>query len=200
MAAWAECWHLDIEDQPGACAVHIGNGYDDQFRISQYLSASDKLVVTCGVRESSPLRVSWRRAVATWPRSDPRIMTVCLPQYELWTILAGTATAVSSTPATLATYPTTDTVRDDRPHMKAALALLRAFYANPVRSLRWRLKGTIDITAATAPGALVTTATLAGGTDTVNAVITRRSWDFTEDGYGTTYECTPMPPSVEVIR
>lgn len=199
LASGAEVWQLDVETTPGQAAIHLGSAYDDQFRVSQWLQTTGaKLLVTVGVRESAPLRVSWRRPAAQWPRTEPRVMSVSLPQYELWRILKGTIKGLAS--GSPSVQGADAVVRDDTPHLKAALGLLRAFYANAVRSLVFPAIGSIDVSAGLAPGALITTATFDSGTETVNAVVTRRTWNLTEDAFGTVIECEPLPPDLEVIR
>ena len=157
-------------------------------------NASGRIAVTVGIRETHPLRVSWRRAPASWPRDVPRVLSCYLPDAEQWIVLAGTRKS------TTATVSTTTTIRDDLDRMKDALALLRAFYADPIRTVEWTSRGTVEYGATLSPGTLLTSVTLASGAVTVNCVITRRHWTLTEDGYGTHYETSVFPPDFEAKR
>jgi hypothetical protein len=113
-------------------------------------------------------------------------------------ILKGTVTGVSA--GALTTVSSDTVVRDDLPRLTAMLSFLRAYYAEPARALSWTDRGAIDFTAGSAPGTLVTTATLGSGSVAVNAIITRRTWHLDSAGYGTSYETTRVVPDIEAIR
>lgn len=198
---------IHVENNPSV--IHLGhpdrsiykaNSQQSQNKFN--LETSGVLVVTVGIREPNPLIVSYRRAIASWPRTNPRTLTVNMPSAEQWVILNGTIKGVTSGGA-LVTHGTEDMVRNDVPVMQSWLAFLQAYYANPARSLSWTDRGLIEYaygSGAAAPAALVTTATLGTGSQTINAVVTRRTWNLTEDGYGTSYATERVVPDIESIR
>lgn len=199
---------IAVEDCPAT--VHVGNPTrnvtdkkkSDQLINSLILGSAGKLVVTAGLREPDPLVVSWTRASASWPRTNPRTLTVQMPQAEQWVILDDVVKGVTS--AALVKHTTgPTTIRDDVPLMQAWLAFLRAYFGEPARALRWTDHGTIEHgygSGAAAPGALVTTATLGTGATTINAVVTRRTWRLDEEGFGTSYDTDRIVPDIEAIR
>jgi hypothetical protein len=199
---------LAVEDKPAA--IHIGNptrstvdkGKSDQAVNNAVIGAAGKLVVTVGLHEPDPLIVSWTRSSASWPRTNPRTLTVQMPQAEQWIILDDVVKGVASGSLSKHTTGPT-TIRDDVPLMQSWLAFLRAYFGEPARALRWTNHGTIEHTygsGAAAPGALVTTATLGTGSTTIKAVVTRRTWRLDEEGFGTSYDTDRIVPDIEAIR
>jgi hypothetical protein len=173
---------------------------NQQLQNKGQLETSGVLVVTLGVTEPNPLRVSWTRSSGSWPRGIPRTLLVAMPNCEYWQVVGGTVTGVSGGSLTTTTNLV---LRNDLPKMQAALDFCRAYYAEPARALSWTDRGDIEYaygSGAPAPGALVTTATLGTGSTTVNAVITRRTWRLSEESYGTAYQTDRIVPDMESIR
>ncbi len=197
---------ISIEECPAV--IHLGhadrsaNKSDSQQQVNKYnISTAGKLAITIGMREIDPLVVSWTRSSGSWPRTNPRTLTVQMPQAEQWYIVAGTVTGVSA--GALTKQSSSQTIRDDTPLMNSWLAFLRAYFGEPARQIQWSNIGTIDHaygSGATAPAALVTTATLGIGSRTVNAVVTRRLWRLTDQGFGTTYSTERIVPDIDSIR
>jgi hypothetical protein len=188
---------LAIDTDPPS--LILGSGREDATVLLGYLDGGADLRVTVGIRESAPLKVAWQRPRAQWPADLPRIVSVQRPQYEQWIALAGTITGVNASGA-LTTLASDVTVRDDVPALAAELALLRVWYGEPARTLSWRDVSQCDIAPDLRPGRLVTTATLGAGSTTINAVITRRTRTYTQDGFGTTYDTARMLPELEALR
>lgn len=201
-----EARSLSIEDFPAV--LHLGqpdrsvdksNSQQSQNKFN--LETSGKLAVTVGMREPDPLVVSWTRSSGSWPRSNPRTLTIQMPQAEQWRVIAGTVKGVSS--GSLTKQATEQVIRDDVPLMQSWLAFLRAYFAVPAIDISWTNRGVIDHaygSGASAPGALVTTATLGIGARTINAVATRRTWDLTEGNFGTSYGSERIVPDITSIR
>ena len=190
--------------------LRIGDTGQDQVDNKAALE-SGVLLATVGVREPDPLVMSWQRASGSWPRTTPRVLYYHAPNCEQWAILAGAVTGIDNAGALITQADATniDTaeketfIRDDRPSMRSILSFLIAYFSNPARSLSWSERGVIERAynaGATAPGALVTTATLGTGSTTINAVVTRRAWDLTERGYGTIYTTERTVPDIEAIK
>ena len=190
---------LTIEDQPPG--LLLGSGLDDAQQIKDWFDGGAYLLVSLGVREPAPLKVRWVRDQAQWPRDLPRVLSVRNPAYQQEVVLAGTVTGVASDGVTVQRLGTDQVLRDDVPAMRQALALLRACYAEPARTLSWTERGTIDRGTTLRPGRLVASATLGTGVTTIGAVITRRSWTFEPLGsVGTTYQTERVQPDLEAIR
>lgn len=183
-------------------AHHSTTGLDksQQLQNKMNLATGGVLVVTLGVTEANPLRVSWTRASGSWPRGIPRTLLVSMPTCEYWQVIGSTVTGVSGGSLTTTTNLV---MRNDLPKMQAALEFCRAYYTEPARALSWSDRGTVEHaygSGAPSPGTLVTTATLGTGSTTINAVITRRTWRLSEDGYGTSYQTDRIVPDMESIR
>lgn len=206
---------LEIADTPGA--VIVGSPSDDRGILQGRLKSSsepgffpedppiitpgEQMLATVGIREPAPLKVAWRRASGQ-RRDVPRCMSVNLPECEQWLALKGTVTGVDG--GTVQSLADDLTIRDDLPAMQQALALLRAYYAQPSVLLSYKLRGEIDATADTRPGTLVTSATLAGGdpgrVEDINAVITRRAWTFATGEIRTEITTERIIPDLEAIK
>jgi hypothetical protein len=198
---------LSIDDFPASLHVGrptrdtVGKGQSDQSITSTVIAATGKILATLGVREPDPLVVSWTRASASWPRTNPRTLTVQMPTAEQWVILDKTVKGVAS--GSLVKQSGESVIRDDVPLMQSWLAFLRAYFGEPSRALTWTNAGQIEhgySVGDAAPGALVTTATLGTGATTINAVVTRRTWSLDESGYGTSYSTDRIVPDIEAIR
>jgi hypothetical protein len=171
-----------------------------QLQNKMNLETSGVLVVTVGVIEANPLRVSWTRSSGSWPRGIPRTLLVSMPTCEYWQVIGSTVTGVSGGSLTTTANLV---MRNDLPKMQAALEFCRAYYAEPARALSWTDRGSIEYaygSGAPAPGALVTTATLGTGATTINAIITRRTWRLSEESYGTAYQTDRIVPDMDSIR
>jgi hypothetical protein len=165
-------WGVQILEQPAALRL-----FDDANggSMSNYIDLDEAVqpLVTIGIREAAPLRVSWRRHPDYWPRPSPRVKTVNVPGFEQWIVLAGTVTGVNDD-GSLRTLSTQRTVRNDLPNMRALLVLLRAQYEEP--SVRMSLvdRGIIDTSATYRPATLITAVHTGSTTLTPNGVISRR--------------------------
>lgn len=178
-----------------------GSSDNEQLQNKNNLASTGVLVVSVGIREFQPLRLSWTRDSGDWPRTSPRTLSVNLPNCELWQTLIGTVKSVTA--GALGTHAATTVVRDDLPLMRSALAFLIAYYGTPARSLTWKENGVIEHaygSGACSPATLITTATLGTGSTSIGAVVTRRSWDLTEQGFGTEYSTERIVPDIEAIR
>jgi hypothetical protein len=189
-------------------AVSVGAAFHEsgdqannqQLQNKNNLETSGVLVVTLGIIEANPLRVSWTRASGSWPRLTPRTLCVSVPSAEYWQVINGTVTGVSSGSLTTTTGLV---LRNDLAKLDSALDFCVAYFSEPARALSWTERGVIDRaygSGATAPAALVTTATLSSGTKTINAVVTRRTWRLASDGYGTSYATDRVVPDMDAIR
>jgi hypothetical protein len=192
----SEDWQIRLSESP--LRVKIGSNRSDQELLKVMIdTTSPEIVATVGVRESIPLRISWRRPAASWARSDPRVMSFYVPDCELWTTLAGTVTGLDDSGSPVVTS-TTDTMRDDRPRMRNLLALLRSLHENPIRSLAWTAIG--STVTSIKPGAVITEITTDQGVEAICAVVDTVVWSFDEDTVNTSYSATPQPPEMEFVR
>lgn len=197
IGAWSSTG-ITIEDLPGA--VVLGHNAEDANEFASAGEEDQPIVVTVGIRESAPLLVRWVRPVISWPRAVPRVLTVRAPQYEEWLILPYTVIGVDDNGNYTTTGASEINVRSDVASMNDTLALLRTWYSEPARTLRYVKRGVIDTSSASAPGVLVTTATLGIGSKTINAPYVRRVWDLTPEGFGTAWDTSRMIPDIEAIR
>lgn len=192
----SEDWQIQLSEFP--LRLKLGSNREDQSILKAMIdTAAPEIVATVGVRESIPLRVSWRRPSASWARTDPRIVTAHVPDCELWTTLSGTVTGLDDAGDPVATT-TTDTMRDDRPRMRGVLALLRSLHENPIRALSWSVVGATSTNIK--PGAVIVEMTTDQGTEAICAVIDTVVWSFDEDTVSTSYSATPQPPQMEFVR
>lgn len=189
--------------------VRLDDGRQGQ-DIQTIVQAGEKILVTLGFREVDPLVVSWHRPANERPNATPRRKVQMLPQCEEWTVCTGTVRGVTSDGTTLDATSIELTVRDDVPRMEAALALLVAGLGEPHTSVTWNYRGVLDIGSGWRPGRLLTTVTRGDKAQTVNSVITRRTWtQVVERGEGegagdvaywvTTYQTQRLPPSLEAL-
>ena len=197
-SSWhAPDWSIDVQ-QTG---IVIDDG-DNGLTIKTYIDAGHKILVTVGMRESQPLRVSWQAAQADLPRALPRIKVIDVP-CEQWLVLAGTIKGVETNGTALKVQATDLSVRDDLPQLRGLLALARAYFAGSTFRLSWRRQGVFDIGDTYRPGTLITALNRGDRTLAIGSVITRRTWSVVErDGseqYDTTYETEVVFPEVESI-
>lgn len=192
----SEDWQIRISEMP--LRIKIGSNRSDQTLLKTMIdTATPEIVATVGVRESIPLRISWRRPVAQWARTDPRVVTAHVPDCELWTTLPGTVTGLDAAGAPEATA-TTDTMRDDRPRMRGILALLRSLHENPIRALSWTAVGAT--VTAIQPGAVIVEMVTDQGTEAICAVVDTVVWTFGDSTVSTSYAASPQPPEMEFVR
>lgn len=188
-------WMVQVEDQHAG--IILGSNATDAAAIKAYLIAGNSILITLGVVHPLPWRMSWRR----WPRlrDMERCLTLYFPELSYQLMVNGTVTGLSS-PSSLIQTP--NDVRQDWetvvnngvPKLAPMLRLARLWYENRPHSLTYSRKGIIDLSTATAPGSMVTTATAPldvsrAFTDTVNAVYTGRAYNF-KAGEIATYYCT----------
>lgn len=204
-------WQLQLSsDGKGSPPyVRIDDGRQGQ-DIQTHLDAGEQILITVGIREIDPLQVSWHRPASERPNATRRRKVQRLPQCEEWTVCPGTVRGVTTDGTDLDTTSVEIVARDDKPKMEAALALLVAGLSQPSVSVTWSYHGTLDISSTWRPGRLLTTVTRGDKTQTVNSVITRRSWQHVVERaeglngeevgyYVTTYQTQRLPPSLEAL-
>lgn len=191
---------MAVQVTEGPAGVTVGSSVDDGYYIYDWiLTGGGYMLVTLGVREAAPLKVRWVRPSGQWPRDLPRVLSVVDTGYQQELVLAGTVTGITG--STVNRTGSLITMRDDVPQMRQALALLRAYYQDPAVTLGWTDRGSIDRGTTYVPGRLLASATLGAGVTTINAVITRRAWQFEPLGQvGTTYATERVVPDVEALR
>jgi hypothetical protein len=197
----SERFDVSIENDPPAVVLNA-SGADLADLMDQMNTATSRLLVTVGLRESAPLMVSWLSEQASWPRDIPRLLVRSLPWAEQWIQLKGTAYAVTSG-GVLTKTTSTQTVLDDLPKLKDYLAILRVWYGQKATTVTWKRNGVIDTdigAGALRPGALLTTAHRGDMAVTCNAVITGRRYVLTEEGYGTVYTTARILPDIDIVE
>jgi hypothetical protein len=173
----------------------LGGGTDEAIFLKARLDgAARTLLVTVGVREWAPYTLAWRRP-AGWSRDLPRILTRRLPDVEQWFGIEGTVKGVSA--GSLITASGDEDIRTDAGAASGALALLVARHGGVGATYGYGIDGEIDSDEASAPGTFVSDVRVGGATIPVNAVMTRRAWDFSFESYGTTYRFERLPPDVQ---
>lgn len=186
---------VDITPTENPAGLLLGSGTDvARFLKAKLAGGSRTLLVTVGVREWAPYTVAWRRQTAK-PRDLPRILARRLPDCEQWVGLQGTVKGVTA--GALSTVATDDVIRNDAGAAAATLALLVARYGGEGASYGYGVDGTIDTEEASAPGTFVSDVQVGGATILVNAVMTRRAWDFRFETYGTIYRYERLPLDVQ---
>ncbi len=178
--------------------------------IQSLIEAGEKILVTVGFREVDPIVLSWHRLPSQRPNATPRRKVQQIPSCEEWTVCNGSVRGVTSDGTTLDTTSIEIEVRDDKPKLEAALALLVAGLSTPHISVSWNYRGVLDISTTWRTGRLLTTVTQGDRVNTVDSVITRRTWTHVvEKGDGpragevaywvTSYQSQRLPPSIEAI-
>lgn len=209
----SETWtRLDMQitvddDYP---AVILGKDAADAEIIRDHLQDGNHLVVTLGFRLPRPWRVSWRRAAADRLSDQERTVLYQRPDFDYRYLMTGTVVGVDE---------------DDQPKVQEAggvidskstipvqlLGIGRLSHEHPQRGLTWT-RQRIDLNAATAPGAFITTTALPYGEDadpddeegpeterTVNAPIGVRSHNLDREAPSTTWSTTRLAADV-VLR
>jgi len=190
---------VQVEQQPPAIWVGVSDA--DAAKMRDLIGSSAmRLYITVGIRESTPLFVEWQRGSSGQPRDLPRTLTLNVPDCEEWVALKGCVTGCTQDGTGLLTLASDVSARNDISTLQQTLALMRAYYAEPGRSVSWFDAGTIDRSATNLPGALLTTTTFSTGTVAVNATLTTRRWSLTEDRFGTTYDAQRLFSPMDVYR
>ena len=208
----SQTWQLQLDSDGKGSAPYLRlddgrNGQD----IQSAVEASEKILVTVGIREVDPLVVSWHRPGAERPNATPRKKIVQLPKCEEWTVCPGTVRGVTTDGTELDTTSIELEVGSDLPKMEAALALLVAGMSQPMVSVSWDYRGILDIGSTWRPGRLLTTVIRGDREQTTNSLITSRSWaliveeadgtDADEVAYWTTsYRTRRLPPTLQALR
>ncbi len=196
---------VSLQPEDDAAAVILGSGAADAERI-RVLCEDDELdlAFTVGIHHPSPLRVSWRRVPASRPRDQDRQIVIPV-KAERW-ILADD-TVVRAVDLERGLLNETVTVLDEIKILRQTLALARSWYGSVDIDLTWTDRGYIDFADAQRPGRLVNSITLRTGiaspttiTHGIYSVITSRTWDFTEQGYGTTYQTKRIVADISAVR
>lgn len=191
----SETVQFQTDDEPPV--VLLGSVSDDAQTSGQLI------LFTFGIRESHPLRVSWQRARADWPRDTPRVMVIDIPDFQEWRILAGTVIRVEHD-ATIIPLPNDYVLRDDTNTMRSYLALILPIYRDPEQIAEWTNRGVLDTSTDLRSGALLATLTRGKGDTTVNSTITR-SWQYVpETGdmpahYDTSYRTSRLAPDFRPV-
>jgi hypothetical protein len=200
---------LDSDGKGSAPYVHLDDGRNGQ-DIQAAIQAGEKILITVGIREIDPLIVSWHRPAGERPNAQAREKTIPMPNCEEWTVCPGTVRGVTTDGTDLDTTSIELEVASDLPKMEAALALTVAGLSVPSVSVNWDYRGILDISSAYRPGRLLTTVTRGDRVQTVNSVITRKSWSFSvQKGEGDTagevvvvsthYSTQRLPPTIEAL-
>jgi hypothetical protein len=188
---------VEIQGTDGP-AVFVGSSQADSYKVYSFANYA-QMLVTVGMREPKPFKVSWFSNSGATKDTYTQLM-LNYPQLEWWQVLDQTVTGVNQSTGALILQSGDKPLRDDRFKANHILALLKAYYSQPARTITWKHNGYFDILPALwQPGTLITTATIDSTSKTINAVVTRRSWDFTFDGFGTTYTTERIVPDVEAI-
>jgi hypothetical protein len=196
---------MPVRVQQHPPTIEVGSSPADARYLEERLASGAEILATVCVREGQPLCVSWKRATASWARDVPRVLVVRVPGAELWTVLQGTVVGVhdgsgADPDGTLKKTTVDLVIRDDTDTLRGVLALARAWYEEPARSLSYRELGALDITAAGAPGAVAEdVTTINAGVVTVNGVLTRRAWDFREQQQSTAYAFERLIPDLQPL-
>lgn len=147
---FSQRWSVTVQQSPAAIIIDDGaNGAE----IADLVGAGLTLLVTLGVREHQPLRVSWNRATGQRPRVQPRDWSDDLDA-EQWIALNGCVTGVALN-GTLSTLSSEVSARDDLTRLRAQLALERATREAADVEITWEREG-IDLEDARRPGTLLT--------------------------------------------
>lgn len=191
-------------------AIILGKDAADALIIRDLLQDGAHLVVTIGFRVPRPWRVSWRRDPAERLSDQERVVEYQRPDFDYRYLMTGTVVGVDD---------------DDQPKVQEAggvigakstipiqlLGIGRLSHEHPQRGLTWT-RQRIDLTAATTPGAFITTAAVPYGEDadpdddegpeterTVNAPIGVHSINLDRANPSTTWSTTRLAADV-VLR
>jgi hypothetical protein len=207
----SQSWQLTLssDGRGSPPAIRIDDGRQGQ-DIQAIIEAGEQILVSVGVREVDPLVLSWHRPAGERPNATPHRKVQQIPTCEEWTVCTGTVRGVTSDGTDLDPTTVEVEVRDDKPKLEAALALLVAGLGTPHVSVTWNYRGFLDIESTWRTGRLLTTVTQGDRVRTVDSVITRRTWSqVVEKGEGpdagevtywvTSYQTQRLPPRLEAI-
>jgi hypothetical protein len=197
-SSWTDitkAYQIQIDDKP--LALMTGNVLlEAQFE-------NNLVLLTTGLREVQPLRVSWQRAKDDWPRAQPRVLApIRLTDFEQWLVLAGTVKGINAASGELERFEEDLPVRDDLAQLRAFLALVLPYYRDPDAMATWRDRGNLDISNNYRSGAFLSTVTRSNADDgevVVGGTITR-SWvrvaghGHAPDRYDTVYQTQRLRP------
>ncbi len=198
-SAWTDVSaNYTVRCQSEAAAIILGNGITEAVAIKAAIaSSSARLAFTISYRDPLPVLVSWKRPRAERPKDFPRRLVIPASHGDSWVIRADTIVGLTGTAPKQMLNSLT--VVSQIPAMTRVLAAMRAWYSQPERELTWSEIGQVDSSAARLPGTMVTTAAMGDRTVTINGIVTRRAWDFTEGGWGTSYRVDRIKPDLEAI-
>ena len=184
--------YIDVSPTADPAGLLLGCNVDTaRFLKARLGDGTRTLLVTIGVREWAPYAVAWRRQ-GELPRDLPRTLIRRMPDCEQWVGLRGTVQGVAPG-GTLTIAAADDMIRNDANEAHALLARLVARYGGAGASYSYGVDGLIDTAEGSAPGTFVSDVQVGAATIPANAVMTRRSWDFRFESYGTTYRFERLP-------
>lgn len=189
---------ITLEEHPAAVVLE-GDAND----LANRMTGTATLVVTVGIREQNPLMVSWNAGSGNWDRDMPKVLVRKFPFAEQWIALQGTVMGVNSTGTGFLTLSGDLMSVDDTPKLNGWLAMLRTWYGQAATTVTWTDRSQVDYATGNGtcqPGSLVTTVHRGDIAITVNAVITARAWDLSDEGWGTTYTTERVIPDVSAIE
>ncbi len=172
---------VQIEIDEDAAAITVGP-QDVAEYIRDAFANGDELYFTIGIKSQLPLMVSWNGS--TEPVEQARSIVRERPQMVRKTITQGTIFRVVEEAAL--SRAADAVVSDDTDDMLSVLALAVPWYSNPDWQVSWAKRGEIG-SGYGVPGTLYTDIEYpinVGATDNINtaAIVTRREWDFSDEG------------------
>lgn len=192
---------MDCQDLPPSVSINDGAAGHGLF-YDNINKDGPIMLVTVGMRETQPLKVSYVFDQSTWPRSTPRIKMINVPDLEYWSILQGTVLGVDID-GDLSLASSEIVIRDDTLTLNQLLALAVARYGYPVVTARFTERCLLDNSDDMAPGILLSNITLGTGDVYIGSVITRRTRTrVVRDGvdqFDTSYETTRVFADEEVV-
>jgi hypothetical protein len=153
----------------------IKNWYDS------YASSGKAFTITVGVREWSNLALGWMRAPEDWPSVTPRTLSVPVPDaLEISRSNGATVGCDASGNRIGASAGGSTTFRDNLDTLRLQLALSRARYEVEGGTCTYLSRCLIDASTSgpTALGTMWAKVYGPEGTETCNAVVSGRFWDF----------------------
>jgi hypothetical protein len=201
--AFVDYSQLGFTVQCGECPPHVIVD-DGQFgtNTANILGSGGQMILSVGMRENQPLRVSYVFPPSTWTRALPRVKMIDVPYLEQWTCLGGTVTGVDSS-KNLVTLAQDLVIRDDTPQLQQILALAVACYGYPIVNAKQTEMNAMYTDTTLAPGSIFSGIVTGLGTVPIRSVIIRRSWNrVVRDGvdqWDTTWETGRILPDVESV-
>jgi hypothetical protein len=196
-------YQIQVEDD--APAVVLGRGADDAQALHDLLDANSghlELIITIGLLECQPWRVSWRRDPASRPASMPRSITLRHPDITYRGVAKNTMIGLTDSQTTIKADTDGQDVAvlgfglpnaPEAARLDPLLRLARLWYDSPAWGLTWTRVGEIDAATGTAPGGLVKAVKIRLDKNRVmqpdiSAVLTSRTWRFTRGDVATSYQ------------